>query len=153
MLAGWEGWLCGSAMARSVYPARWPPRGVAFFQAGNWWRPHVYLFPEVGGTLLSDILRGDDPVAVGPMWTVSPSGRYKHNLLGALTLPLGRRDLMPLPGDIAAADLVALRNEMRARGIRCAIWDDQVEVPAVLRYLAVEETAVPGFVVLTVAPE
>ncbi len=153
MLAGWEGWLCGSAMARSVYPARWPPRGVAFFQADNWWRPHVYLFPEVGGTLLSDILRGDDPVAVGPMWTVSPSGRYKHNLLGALTLPLGRRDLMPLPGGIAAADLVALRNEMRARGIRYAIWDDQVEVPAVLRYLAEEETAVPGFIVLTVASE
>jgi len=151
LVAGREGWLSGEAMAHSVYPGRWPPGAGAFFQPDSWWRPRVYLFPEVGGTLLSDVLAGDDPVAVGPMWTASPSGRYKHNLLGALTLPLGHRDLMPLPEDVIAADLVALRDEMRGRGIRYIIWDDQMEVPGVLRYLAEQETAVPGFVVLTVA--
>ncbi len=78
------------------------------------------------------------------MWTASPRGRYKHYLLGALTLPLSRRDLMPLPGDVVPADLVALRDEMRARGTRYIIWDDQMDVSGVLRYLAKQETAAPG---------
>lgn len=148
-VAGWEGWLCGRAMVRSVYPGRWPPTAGAFVRPESWWRPHTYLYPEVAGTVLSEILQSDVPVAVGHMWTISPSGRWKHNLLGALTLPLGHRDLMPLPNEITPDHLIPLREEMRARNVRYIILDDQEPVPVVLHYLAVEEIAVPGFLVLT----
>jgi hypothetical protein len=153
VMAGREGWLCGQAMTRSVYPNRWPPTVAQLARPASWWRPHIYLFPEAAGTVLSDILASDDPVAVGHMWGSSPSGRWKHNMLGALTQPLGHRDLMPLPEEVVPDDRVPLRDEMRARGIRYVILDDQEEVPVVLRYLAEDETVVPGFVVLMMPVE
>ena len=153
LMAGREGWLCGQAMTRSVYPNRWPPTVAQLARPASWWRPHTYLFPEAAGTVLSSILASDDPVAVGHMWSISPRGRWKHNMLGALTLPLGHRDLMPLPEEVVPADRVRLRDEMHARGIRYVILDDQEDVPVVLRYLAEDEMVVPGFVVLTMPVE
>ncbi len=149
VLAGREGWLCGQAMVHSVYPGRWPPTIGQFARPASWWRPHTYLFPEAAGTVLSDILAGDDPVAIGHTWTISPSGRWKHNMLGALTLPLGHRDLMPLPSEVGPDDIIPLRDEMRARNVRYIILDDQEPIAVALANLAQDKIAVPGFVVLT----
>jgi hypothetical protein len=102
------------------------------------------LFPETRGTVMDAVLGGHDAVAVGPMVGQTASQRWKHNVYGALSLPLGARVWLQAP-DAAAI----LRNVQGGARVRYALWDDGLALPDALRLAAERVEHVPGFYVLT----
>lgn len=110
--------------------------------------PYDRLFPEARGTVLEEVLGGRAPVAVGPMTSqLLPSQRWKHNVYGALALPLGARAWVQ--GADAAALLAQVRGGLRARWV---LWDDALPLPEELRGAALRVERAAGFVVLEMRP-
>lgn len=106
-----------------------------------------YLFEETRGTRMDDVLTGTQAVAVGPLNSVTARGRFKHNIYGPLSLPLGRRDVF------FAGEAGAIVSAYRAgRRFTYVVWDDGMPLPDDLRALAVRVEAVPEFLILTLPP-
>jgi hypothetical protein len=145
-VAGWLLW-CSSVtfreadlalvqMTRNVYPSAWPANALEILKRANWKRDENFLFPETRGTILDQILRAPCTVAIeGNMWGVL-GWRFKHNILGALSMPIGRHKIVPMSYTLP---------ELRSAGVRYIIIDDVEAVPPTLSALASRVEHPPGF--------
>lgn len=98
------------------------------------------LFPDAEDTRLQTILAGHESVGLGPI-----SGDTENGLLpGPLSLPLGARDIIPIPGDTAPNF-----ETLRRQHVRYLIYDGATPLPSLpsIQIHSVENTA--GFHVLT----
>jgi hypothetical protein len=135
-----RGWVVAVAFVALV-EARLSTRSIAVDADAS--PPENVLFPETRGSIMDEVLRSRDAVAVGPMVGQMPSARWKHNVFGALSLPLGARTW------IQAADAeVILANVGAGARVRWALWDDGLALPDALRSAATRVEHVPGFYVL-----
>jgi hypothetical protein len=78
------------------------------------------LFPEAAGTRLQALLLGTANVGVAPLSGDTESGL----LIGSLSLPLGARDLVPIPAD-TAPDFA----ELRRRRVRYLLYEATSPLP------------------------
>jgi hypothetical protein len=125
----------GVYSAKQLLPALWHDQ---------WRHPVCYMMPELNGTVFDDILSGDAAVAVGRLDTQQESGTYKVEILGQLSLPIGRRAVLPLPDRVDDAAVARLR----AQNVRYVIWDDAVPLPDSLWRAAGQVCQPPGFLVV-----
>ena len=103
-------------------------------------------FADLNGTVFDEIFAGDSPVATGPLVGQLPDGRWKQELVGRLSLPIGQRNLFAVPRGAALEHTkrLALRN------VRWLIWDDTLPLPPMAK-TAVRTTDAGGFIVLEFA--
>lgn len=122
--------------------ATWPafaanPRLAA--RAFWWYDPVGYVWPQLSTTVFEDILRGRDPVALGPL---EESGRYERRLIiGQLSQPVGARPIHFLDR-ATARDPKALDQFIAQRRIRYVIWDYFEPPPATLEKRATRDHSI-----------
>jgi hypothetical protein len=108
-------------------------------------RPYYYLkFPKMKGTVFDAILASDDAVAIGPMEPDPARDTGKYLLVGWLSAPIGRRNIVALPLNPNSSEVERVRRE----SVRWIIWDDTVPLPENLRGMADWQTRAAGFRVL-----
>ena len=116
----------------------------------SWDRPTCCLMPELSGTVFDEILAGDAGVAVGRLdGQQLDSEAYKVEILGPLSLPIGRRAVVPVGEPVDESAVAALR----AQKIRYVVLDETFAVPEVLLRATVRADRPPGFWVLTLDTE
>lgn len=98
------------------------------------------LFPEAAGTRLQALLLGTENVGLAPL-----SGDTENGLLiGSLSLPLGARDVVPIPAD-TAPDFA----ELRRRRVRYLLYDAASPVPRLPKEQIQTKEEAAGFQILT----
>jgi hypothetical protein len=137
-----EGGICAAlAIRHQCFPWRgsW---NVDWTQAGKYQRPT--LFPNLRGTILTEIVEGSGGVATGPLMGLTPNTRSKSDILGDLGLPIGRRPYEFLPEEVTPRRAAALWNE----GVRYVVWDGSMPVPKSLSDISEKIVDVPDFHVI-----
>lgn len=150
LLLIFEGSMCLLDQVARDYPGY--PRALLIDPIGilrlrNWRRPVCYLFPEMEGTAFTRVFAKNSPVAIGPLQSRS-GGRWKVEIVGQLSLPIGQREIIFLPATLEQAEA-----ETVARQARYVIWDDTLPVPISLQNLAVESDLVAGFWLLALSAD
>jgi len=118
-------------------------RAVAIYASPKW----KLLWPEMAGTVMERVLTGDDPVALGFTGNHAPPHENEMFIIGGLISPLGRRNIVPVCGDMATGKIEALREA----GVRYIVWDNNHPVPPAFHDYRVESA--PGFSVVVLAGE
>jgi hypothetical protein len=137
-VAAHEGQIVMRASARGAHPMPLPKRLVDWLDV-NRWRPALnFLFSEARGTVFDEVLAHRGRVAIGPMDGDS-AGRPKHNVLGALSIPIGRHELVALPADA---------RELEAAHLDYAVLDVNAPLPDYLRHSAARIVDTPPFRVI-----
>jgi 4-amino-4-deoxy-L-arabinose transferase-like glycosyltransferase len=85
-------------------------------------------FAVLGGSAFDAVLASNDAVAAGPLESQFDEKRWKVELLGVLSMPVGGRRLRAIPKDVNQTDL----NHMAAE-VNWIIWDETVTVPEGLK--------------------
>jgi hypothetical protein len=111
------------------------------FKSSTWVWPTCYLFPDMQGTILEDILTQTGIVAIGPHGDME-FWRYV-GLVGQLSQPIGARQLVFISESYDASK----QNDL-VEG-RYIIWDETVPLPPTLELHAKFVTPAAGFLVLS----
>jgi hypothetical protein len=93
-------------------------------QAGVWDQPTTYLFPQMKGTILEDVLTKNGTVVIGPLGDML-QWRYV-GLVGQLSQPIGARRLVFIGDSPDASELD------KVIGAKYILWDETVPLPSVL---------------------
>ncbi len=112
---------------------------LAFFRSETWRWPTSYLFPEMNGTAVEELLSEGKTVGIGPHGD-SDYTQYT-GLVGQLCQPIGKRQVIFLSEDVQAG-------EVEAGGIDGILWDKSIPLPEGLGGFPAEE--VGEFVVLRI---
>ena len=113
----------------------------------RWRAERVSIYaPALKGTVMEGVLDEQEPVACGPFQSQMPGdGRWKRELVGWLSYPLGQRRVYGLSYECDSAEIIRLqRNE-----VRHVVWDDMVPIPETLCAASERIERAPGLIVLT----
>ncbi len=110
------------------------------FKPGTWDWPTSYLFPDMQGTILENILTQSGTVEIGPYGNME-FWRYV-GLVGQLSQPIGARHL-------AFISETQGKNEQVGPDIKYVIWDESVPLPSNLASRADTITPAAGFLILS----
>jgi len=78
-----------------------------------------------------DSLGSFKSIALSPMQNEYTPGRWKSEILGCLSMPLGSRKFVGIPQDITPQQL----DSLIAQHVNCIIWDNNLAIPPSLRKL------------------
>jgi hypothetical protein len=128
-------------MIRSEYPSTWDGDFLGLLRPSGWRRPENDLFPQTRGSILDEVIATPCTVAIEGPLSGELEGRLKHNLLGALSRPVGRHRLVPV-----SHSLPALHRE----GVRYIVADDAEPISNELSAVAARIEHPRGFWVVVV---
>jgi hypothetical protein len=106
------------------------------------WLAEGYPMPELDDPALGRVLRSNATVAVGRL-----GGKYRL-IRGRLSLPIGRRKIVPLLEPINEAKI----RRLHAEQVQYVIWDGTRPLPDLLAEEALHIDRPPGYQVLTMKP-
>jgi hypothetical protein len=112
------------------------------FKASTWDWPTSYLFPDMRGTILDEVLTQPGTVVIGPHGNMD-FWRYA-GLIGELAQPIGNRHLEFISESQAGNGQIGLVD------VKYILWDASVTLPASLASLADSVTPAAGFLVLSI---
>ncbi|HEU5182352.1 MAG TPA: hypothetical protein VFW45_16315 [Candidatus Polarisedimenticolia bacterium] len=124
LIALLEGALGAADVFSRSYPGPRPFRPGEALHAASWRWPSNYLYPNTRGSLLDQILEGNDTVAFGPTLTEGAC-RVRGGMVGQLAQPAGARSILPIP---LAAGEVEMEQLIRG-GAKYLIWDTGAIAP------------------------
>jgi hypothetical protein len=110
------------------------------FKASTWEWPTSYLFPDMRGTALDNVLTQPGTVVIGPRGDME-LWRYQ-GLVGELAQPIGTRHLEFISESQGASGQFGLAD------VKYILWDETVVLPPALASLADSITPAGGYLVL-----
>lgn len=111
------------------------------FKPGSWDWPASYLFPDMKGTVIEDVLTQPGNVVIGPHGDME-FWRYA-GLIGELAQPIGVRHLEFISESQGESGQIGLGD------VKYIIWDETVTLPPALASLADNISPAGGFLVLS----
>ncbi len=136
-----EGAYCTLDVIALASPGSLRSNLVNIFKPGTWEWPTNYLFPDMRGTVLEDVLTQPGTVVIGPHGDME-YWRYV-GLVGELAQPIGTRHLEFIDESQGASGQFGLAD------VKYILWDGSVTLPPALASMADLVTPAAGFLVLS----
>jgi hypothetical protein len=111
----------------------------------TWHDPVGYIYPQLSGTMMEDIVRRREAVALGEL---TPDHQF---VWGQVTQPVGEREVYVL-GRPTATDDELLAKFLDERPVRYVVWDSEENVPPLLRERALREQRTGPFILFEMVP-
>ncbi|MBI4731815.1 MAG: glycosyltransferase family 39 protein [Chloroflexi bacterium] len=137
LLAGFEGLYCAMDVFALATPGSVSSSPQAILSPETWTWPTFYLFPDMNGTALEDVLTPGQVIAIGPHGD-SYFWRYA-GLIGQRSQAVGKRELVFIKENERL-------EAIHSRHVEYIVWDASIPLPQSLAALPQEEAA--GFIVL-----
>ena len=111
------------------------------FKPGEWAWPTFYLFPDMQGTILEDVLPYSGTIGIGPYGNMDVW--HYIGIVGQLSQPIGTRILIFLgkAQDYSQPNILA--------GLKYILWDPNVPLSPGLTLRATSVTPAAGFLIIS----